>query len=144
MCVFYVIMKAFQRVFLILFAFWLLMGQVGFAFQSKKCLVTGSKIWMVANNQSCCKRNVYINTNKYTILSKSSCCAYNQYVVKFNFSVEKLKSFALFLISPGILNSTFSYGRQFGFQVISKVFFGYFVHIPSHSVRLAVLQSYLI
>ncbi|MFM6948247.1 MAG: hypothetical protein ACKOWQ_04465 [Aquirufa sp.] len=137
-------MKAFQRIFLIVFAFWLLIGQVGFAFQSKKCLITGSKKWNINNNASCCKRDVAFKSNKSFTLSKSSCCAYNQYVIKFNFSVEKLKSFALNFISTGFSNIQFSFLWKKDFQETAKIFWGHFFHPPSHSVRLAILQSYLI
>lgn len=137
-------MKPFQRIFLLFFAVWLLIGQVGFCFQSKKCLITGSKKWNISKNVSCCKKGASDVGNKRITFSKSSCCAYNQYVIKFTISVEKLKSHHWSLSAASLPTNHFSFFSKKVEVESAVVFEEQSLHPPSRADRLAILQMYLI
>jgi hypothetical protein len=137
-------MKLFQRISILFLALWLLIGQIGFAFQSKKCLITGSKKWNVNNQTSCCKRDVTSKSNKSFTLSKSTCCAYNQYVIKFNFSLEKVDVDHFSFLEANLPINHFTFLSKKIKEQQAPFFVEQSFHPPSHSVRLAFLQSYLI
>lgn len=137
-------MKLFQRISILFLALWLLIGQIGFAFQSKKCLITGSKKWNISKNVPCCKRDVPNSTNKQYSFSKSSCCAYNQYVVKFNFSIEKVNLNHFSFLEASLPDNHFNFLSKKIKEQQAPVFVEQSFHPLSHSVRLAFLQSYLI
>jgi hypothetical protein len=144
LCVFFASMKLFQRIFILFFAVWLLIGQIGFAFQSKKCLITGSKKWNISKNVTCCIRDVSNSKNKQFSFSKSSCCAYNQYVVKFNFSIEKVKLDHFSFLAASLPVNHFSFLGKKTEERQATFFVEQSFHPPSCAVRLAFLQSYLI
>jgi len=137
-------MKLFQRIFILFLAVWLLIGQIGFAFQSKKCLITGSKKWNTSNKFSCCKRDNSTPSNKQLTLSKSSCCTYNQYVVKFNFSIEKVNADHFSFFEASLPVNHFSFFSKKIDPKKAPFYEEQSFHPPRHSVRLAFLQSYLI
>jgi hypothetical protein len=137
-------MKQFQRIFILFLAVWLLIGQIGFAFQSKKCLITGSKKWHISKNVSCCNRDISSLKNKQFSFSKSTCCAYDQYVVKFNFSIEKVNLDHFSFLEANLPVNYFTFLSKKIKEQQAPVFVEQSFHPPSHSVRLAFLQSYLI
>ena len=138
---------AIKRFFLVYFASFFLVGNLGVSFTESTCLFTGNKKYSFDKAVSCCSKNTKTQFSQSNVssLSRAKCCSYDRFALKFNFDQSDNKIQKLNFNLYDFPNNSLVFGESNGFIAFEKLSYYYSNHSPPPlRTRLANLQAYLI
>ena len=138
---------AIKRFFLVYFASFFLVGNLGVSFTESTCLFTGNKKYSFDKAVSCCSKNTknQFSQSNVSSLSRAKCCSYDRFALKFNFDQSDNKIQKLNFNLYDFQNNSIVFGEFNGFVAFEKLSYYYSNHSPPPlRTRLANLQAYLI
>lgn len=139
--------SAITRFFLVYFATFFLIGNLGISFTQSTCFFTGNKKYSFDKAVSCCSKVIKptINQAHTSSLSRAKCCSYDQYALKFNFDQTGNKIQKYDLVGAISILPSWTVFAWNGSRAFKKLSFYHLKYSPSPlSTRLATLQVYLI